>query len=566
MNLITTVLTSQISRFFLFATLLLALFSPYIYSSSDRSPIVIAIVDDGLQSDLSIFNGMLWKNPNEVPNNGKDDDSNGRVDDIFGWDVSDQDENTQPPSTRVAEYPHGTYMAAQIARLIRQELGDMDDYPIKILFIKAISDTADYLNMKDGYEGLQAALEYKPDVINLSWSGGKLDNAASKILASARASDVFVVGSVGNFFQKEAAFPASHPAVFGVAGVNADNELYRTNYGDEVEIAARSLGYPVKLLGKDSPEDIDGVSNSTALVTATVALMKYTKPSASNSEIKHCLQATAMPLDSFNIDYAGLLGAGGLNTSAAIECIKTGVGGSNTVIKNSKGSIQFSNATHADVQSQQWVVAPEGMYAGLTLKPYVEGLPENSTLAIYAFDVEAGKANISQVVWAGLLRELPVHIQTESSAIQLILNSETSNPFSFHTSFATQNIDQSTRFCEGTKTLTITESNMPILLSDGSGEENYAINSSCKWILKPQANHDLVIEFLELDTELMVDTIFLFSGEKTTQTDLLLELSGNKLPPKIILEGESALLWFTSDARNQAGGFKAKLSITPISK
>jgi serine protease len=551
--------------FYLLVTLTLILFSSPNFARSDQAPILIAIVDDGLVTDSDLFKGMLWQNPDEVPNNGKDDDGNGRVDDLFGWDASDQDENIQPPSARLAEYPHGTYMAAQIAGVIRQQLGELDDYPIKLIFIKAISDTASYLNMKDGYEGLETALEYDPDVINLSWAGGKLDNAASKTLAAARARDIFIVGAVGTFPQKEAAFPASHPAVFGVAGVNTHNQLFKSNYGDEVEISALALGYPENLLGKNSPEDIDGVSNSAALVTATIALMKYTNSTATNTEIKHCLQATAKPLEKFNIDFSGLLGAGVLDTPAAIECITTGVSYPDEVIKNPKGSITFTSTKRTTEVSQQWIIAPEGMFAGISLRPYVEGKPQRSKLAVYPFDPAANDANSNEVIWAGLISELPAQIKTAAPAIKLVLNASSTEFFKFQTAFATKNIDQSTRFCEGNKTIAITDSTSPVLLSDGSGQQHYTINSDCKWTIKPQAGHDLVMEFLALDTELNVDSIYLFRGEKTAQTDLLLQLSGDKLPPKIIIEGDTALLWFVSDAQNQAKGFEVKLSLSPHS-
>lgn len=203
------------------------------------------------------------------------------------------------------------------------------------------------------------------------------------------------------------------------------------------------------------------------------------------------------------------------------------------------------------------------MHAGIILRPYVKGDLENSTLTIYTFDPETGKASTDEVVWTGLLGELPANIQTEHSAIKLVLNSKTNRPFNFHSSFATQNIDQSTRFCEGNKILSITESNSPQCLSDGSGEEDYPIKSDCQWTLKPQLGHDLVIEFLELDTELKVDSIYLFSGEQTTQTDLLLQLSGIKLPPKMILRGDAALLWLPVTRAIKLGGFTVELSITP---
>lgn len=534
-----------------------------IFASTDQDPIVIVIVDDGLVRDLDVFEGMLWQNPGEVANNARDDDGNGRIDDLFGWDVSDQDENVQPPRARLAEYPHGTYMAAQIAGLIRQSLGDLDDYPIKLMFIKAISDTASLLNMQDGYQGLQTALEYDPDVINLSWSGGELDNAASKALASARTRDIFVVGAVGTYPQKEAAYPASHPAVFGVAGVDGHNKISKSNYGEEVEIAALSEGYQHELLGADSPEDINGVSNSTALVTATVALMKYANPTVSNATIKHCLQATAIPLEEFNIDIAGQLGAGALDSQAAIECIKTGSSHQSEIIRNAKGSLVYNNIGKSRQKSREWVIAPAGAYAGLTLKPFVEGQAKKSMLSVYAYDFAAKDSNSSELIWRGLLSDLPPQIETKYTAIKLELEVKSNKQFEFQSHFATQNIDQSTRFCKGQQALLIDYMAAPIMLSDGSGSENYAINSDCKWILTPQPGHDLVLEFLELDTELNVDSIFVFRGERTLQTELLMRISGAELPPRIIVEGGPALLWFTSDAQNQKAGFKVSITTTP---
>ena len=103
----------------------------------------------------------------------------------------------------------------------------------------------------------------------------------------------------------------------------------------------------------------------------------------------------------------------------------------------------------------------------------------------------------------------------------------------------------------------------PIMLSDGSGDDNYAINSDCKWTLTAKPGHDLVLEFLELDTEINVDSIYLFRGEKALQTKFLMRISGSQLPPKIVVEDGPALFWFTSDAQNQKSGFKVKVSSTP---
>lgn len=535
-------------------------------ADNGRAPILIAIVDDGFVTDLPLLEGLVWRNPGEIPNNGIDDDGNGRVDDISGWDVSDQDENTRPPATRVAEYPHGTYMAAQIAHVIREHLGEMDEYPIKLVFIKAISDTAPLLNLKDGYRGLNAALGYSPDVVNLSWSGGILSPADSKALATARASDTFIVGAVGTYPQREAAYPASHPAVFGVAGIDADNRLFRSNYGEEVAIAALSSGYPGSLLGADSPQDIDGNSNSAARVSATVALMKHASPRASNGDIRQCLQATASPLDTLNPHFAGLLGAGALDTRAAIACITTGKNYRNEPILNPKGSITFTGNRHATEKTQQWTLAPKGLFAGMRLNPYVEGDSKRSSLAIYPIDAVTGDVDRHNAVYSGLLRELPVQIETTATALQLVITADANTSFQFATAFATRNIDQSTMFCSGIEAISITQSSAPVFLEDGSQAAPYSINADCKWLLTPQQGFDLVMEFLHLDTELDVDSLYLFRGDSTTQTELLMRLSGSELPPRLVIKDDQALLWFTSDAKNQGQGFTVKLSLGPTSQ
>jgi subtilisin family serine protease len=55
--------------------------------------ILIAVVDDGIDTAHSEFQSSIWKNTNEIANNGIDDDNNGYIDDIFGWDMADNDNN-----------------------------------------------------------------------------------------------------------------------------------------------------------------------------------------------------------------------------------------------------------------------------------------------------------------------------------------------------------------------------------------------------------------------------------------------------------------------------------------
>src|SRR4051812_46853380 len=67
----------------------------------------IAVLDDGFRLTHAALRNLIWTNPAEIPGNGIDDDGNGYVDDVHGWDVSDDDGNVSPPPDRLQDFYHG---------------------------------------------------------------------------------------------------------------------------------------------------------------------------------------------------------------------------------------------------------------------------------------------------------------------------------------------------------------------------------------------------------------------------------------------------------------------------
>lgn len=530
-----------------------------VHAAVSNQVIIIAVVDDAFQVDNPLFKGMLWRNSGEIPNNGRDDDGNGYIDDIIGWDASDQDEGIASPKHRLNEFAHGTHIAVIIARTIRQQLGELEDYPIKLMPIKAVSDSAVQMNMKDGYLGIRYALENGADLINLSWSGGELDQAAKQLLAEARQRDILVVGSVGTYPQRDVSLPAAHPSVMGVAGVDDKNILYSSNYGLEVDISALSKWRDVKT-------ELDGVSNSVALVTATMAIMKYRNPIASNTQIKYCLQKTAKILDAANPTIAGQLGAGLLSTKDAISCVEninlpvSNEANYSTRREQPKGSLIYQYQREPKTKTHQWLIKPTGQYAGLELKPYVEGDSGDSSLEVYTVSSQQDKKQ--EIVWRGLLKELPDKISTKKSAIKIILHAKSEQDFQFVARYATYNINFSERYCRGITTINIDDISTPVMISDGSAGLTYAAESDCKWLVKPKPGFNLKLEFIKVDTELEVDGIHIFRGATTSQSNFLMKITGDRLPPTIIVERDPVLIWFTSDKQNHGDGFSVRVSNT----
>ena len=95
---------------------------------------------------------------------------------------------------------------------------------------------------------------------------------------------------------------------------------------------------------------------------------------------------------------------------------------------------------------------------------------------------------------------------------------------------------------------------------DGSGDADYAHLSNCEWLIVPPKGKNAQITFTRLDTELRKDIIHLFAGQTTEQRNLLLKLSGQELPPPLLVQGgHPALLWFVSNRENSGAGFEFKV-------
>ena len=521
-----------------------------------RKPVIIAIVDDGFLLAHPDIKDFIWKNSAEVANNGLDDDSNGLVDDIHGWDVADGDNNVAPLVDRFNEFNHGTYVASIIVQVIKAKLGARDDYPIKLLPVKAISDNASQLNLKDGYLGIDYALLANADIINNSWDGGRLDSSAGKTLNQARLDDVFVVNSVGNFPVSSVVMPASHPAVFGVANSDKQGVIRHSNYGIETDILAPGT----ELVGSDiSRVDVTmqktGTSVAAPIVSATVALMKLANPNLTVNGIRDCLLNTAKSVEVRNPMIAGKVGAGLIQIDPAIECAKAPKQYlAQTYHQTPKGSIG-KNYKRKDKNRQpvEWHIVPAGVYQGISLKSSISGdLTKTSIEILNLSDVK------QPVLWSGNATDFPSDIEFKSSRLKVRLIPNKRKEFDFRLNYAVKPIDFEKRYCSGEA-----EVRGSTVITDGSGQAKYAGLSDCAWLIKPDANKSLQLEFTEFDID-ESDKLYLFAGNSRRQRDLLNSFNGQKLPPRVIIERGAVLLWLVSDSSISGQGFELNVKQIPL--
>ena len=172
--------------------------------TTGNDQIVVAIIDTGVDLSHPDLYNNIWLNKDEIPDNQQDDDNNGYIDDVVGWDFVDND-NLPDDSGR-----HGTHVAGTIAAAGNNEIGISGiSWNVKIMVLRFIN-ALNYGTTSDAVRAIEYANDKGAQVINCSW--GSPDFSLS-LKEAIRASDALVVCSAGNDGQNidnQANYPAAH--------------------------------------------------------------------------------------------------------------------------------------------------------------------------------------------------------------------------------------------------------------------------------------------------------------------------------------------------------------------
>jgi len=192
--------------------------------------VIIAIIDTGVDYNHLDLRNNIWVNSAEIPDNGIDDDGNGYVDDIHGWDCVGDDNDPMDDNG------HGTHVAG-IAAAEHNKIGTVGvAYNCKIMVLKA-GNSSGYFNNSDIAEAVQYAYMNGASVINMSFGGSSISRAAEEALEDAYYQCVLVAaagnsglcnqpGCPEHIMQPPTPFyPASLTCVIGVMSCNASGTM-----------------------------------------------------------------------------------------------------------------------------------------------------------------------------------------------------------------------------------------------------------------------------------------------------------------------------------------------------
>lgn len=526
-------------------------------SGNPKNKILIAIVDDGIRTSHKDINKYIWNNPLENPENGMDDDGNGYVNDINGWDLADNNNSVIPPLNTRFDFYHGTHLAGIITRITESIYGDNAPKYIKIIPVKSIKNEANTPYIKYGYQGIEYAINAGADIILTAWGVGHVSDHESKILKQAKDKGILVVAAAGNLSTNSKQYPAAEASVLSVAALDIDNKKIKpSNFGAYVDISAPGEDIYSASFSTDSGyEKHTGTSQSSAIITAVAAIVKLQNPAYSWEQVKACIKNSADQIDAINPRFSNKLGAGAVNLAKAIACdsLKNNNENNKRLI-NPQGYLNLTSNINisGDQQSRTWSIKPNGRFKGIRFRK----VSLSSDTGDAVISVHKGLTADSPAFLQYSLASMPdsFYIPGATASVRLKANS----PLEGLVEYKVEPIDFTTLYCSDTKFL-----KKEGVLEDGSGADDYSYNSSCKWLITAPQGKVIRFNFAELNTEAKIDKLYFFNGEKTNGKIMAL-ISGSKLPPEIVSWGNKVLIWFVSDGKNQGQGWKFNYSFEDL--
>ena len=212
-------------------------------------PVTIAVIDTGIDMNHADLKNILWRNPGEIAANGIDDDGNGYVDDVYGYDFATNSGSPQYAGTWSGDQ-HGTHVSGLAAAQGGNGLGGSGviGTNARIMMLNVFGPHTG-ANVSDTANAIRYAADNGANVINLSIGGSGQSAAYESALAYAISKGVFIVAAAGNdgkelstsFFEAPGSYAKKFGGMIAVASVDSSTNALSTfsNYGqDYVTLAA----------------------------------------------------------------------------------------------------------------------------------------------------------------------------------------------------------------------------------------------------------------------------------------------------------------------------------------
>ncbi len=359
----------------------------------DSTKVVVAIIDTGVDTKHPELQGRFWKNPDEIPGDGIDNDQNGYIDDTLGYDVSGDIINLFNPvgdNDPMDGNGHGTHVAGIIAANANG-FGIVGIAPwVEIMAIKIRPNISNTI----AAEGILYAVNSGAQIINISWGTPFVSGILEEAIEFAVNNGVLVCIAPGNTGTNERFFPAAYDDINTVIVGAGNSDGFMTSfstYGEHIDIIAPGkdiLSLRADTLNlydiADIPENnylrvidsfyllADGTSMATPVVCGAAALLLSFRPDLTLEELRFYLLSGAVDItDPWGDHQYNLVGPDTITGHGYLNIYESYL----RLIFSSAGSIDFVEpelkkryTTGVNIK-----IAPVGIYAGGWELEYIFG-------------------------------------------------------------------------------------------------------------------------------------------------------------------------------------------------
>lgn len=297
-------------------------------TTTGSSSVKVAVIDTGIQTNHPDLSANMNVNTGEIASNGVDDDSNGYIDDVYGYDFVNNDGNPMD------DHGHGTHCAGTIGAKGNNGEGLVGvNWTVGLLAVKVLNASG-----SGSYAWITAGVDFArirgADVLSLSLGGSSGDSAMLSALRAASNAGAFISIAAGNANSNNDSTP-TYPAHYAsdsqinsavsvLALDSTGNRASYSNYGaTRVHIAAPGSGI-WSTVPTNSYASFSGTSMATPHVAGLAALLKAANPSLTAAQIKDCIINSGEA----NSGLSGLVSSGKeIDAASAISLCGSGGGG-----------------------------------------------------------------------------------------------------------------------------------------------------------------------------------------------------------------------------------------------
>lgn len=283
---------------------------------------IVAVVDTGLDTTHSVFTSShaVWTNPGEIAGNHIDDDGNGYVDDVHGWNFVDNS------PTMYDDDGHGTHVSGIILSI------DQNIYTTPLSESKVAIMPLKFLNgagtgtTSNAIRAIYYASNMGAAVINNSWGGSDYSAALHEAVAYSYSKGTLFVAAAGNASNnndRAPMYPSSYdvPNVISVAATTDYDYLASfSNFGATTVHLGSPGVYILSTIPNNSFATMSGTSMAAPFVSGTAAQMKVSSPTMLGYQLKTILDTK---LSSVSQLTGKVITSGRLNSSSAVSYAKT---------------------------------------------------------------------------------------------------------------------------------------------------------------------------------------------------------------------------------------------------